>query len=108
MISAKEAKAVSDEAGLLEKVLLPKAEELVLNEAKLGNYSCHLYIDASDRTFPSVEPIYEKLIDALCSLGFTARVEFYGDSYVPKGLMDDYGNGPGYKSYGVYIGWLGV
>lgn len=53
----------------------------------------------------SVTPFQQRVIDALQKNGFSARMEIYGERYVPRGLADDDGNGPIYQNYALTIRW---
>ena len=40
------------------------------------------------------------------ALGYTVQwLESEGESYVPRGLADDAGDGPSYTNYGIQITW---
>lgn len=43
--------------------------------------------------------------NALEKLDYEVSIDTKGESYVPRGLSDDYGEGPKYEKYGMYISW---
>ena len=45
-------------------------------------------------------------MDKLKALGYVVTWQgAYGESYVPRGLADDDGNGPKHINYGMTVGW---
>lgn len=53
----------------------------------------------------TVTPFQQQVIDILQKNGFGAKMEIYGEGYVPRGLADDDGNGPIYKNYALTVRW---
>ena len=47
----------------------------------------------------------ELLKKLLQSHGYSVSYQEYGEAYVPRGLSDDYGDGPSYRNYGFVITW---
>ena len=54
---------------------------------------------------PTLKPLAVSVMSRLKVLGYSVEYCFYGDSYVPRGLADDDGNGPSYKNYGILVRW---
>ena len=58
-----------------------------------------------EHNLPELTPLEKKVLEELGKLGYTHHYMFYGDSYVPRGLADDDGNGTSYKNYGIMVKW---
>ena len=54
---------------------------------------------------PVLKPLSVSVMSRLKVLGYSVEYCFYGESYVPRGLADDDGNGPSYKNYGIVVTW---
>lgn len=54
---------------------------------------------------PVLKPLTVSVVSRLRVLGYSVEYCFYGESYVPRGLADDDGNGPSYKNYGILVRW---
>lgn len=50
-------------------------------------------------------PLQSAVIKEFIKLGYGAKMEIYGDKYVPRGLADDDGHGPEHQNYSLTIRW---
>ena len=109
MISAQEAKLIYDNSGVeVQEFLDQKIEHAVKIAAGLGKryYIYHLGSIAPYMRIHQEDHRVEMLAaEELKKLGYHVSIGTYGDSYVPRGLSDDEGNGPDHKNYGITIGW---
>ena len=107
MITTKEAKALYDESGAEAKALLKTFEPKIIEAAKSGKKWVIVFID-SHPTYETPYPTatQQRAIKMLEEFGYVSRwVAQDGAAYIPRGLMDDYGNGPMHVNYGIHIGW---
>ena len=107
MLDAKGARKFVYEYNLVEKVLIPEVLQEVEKAARKGETSTKVYIGSQEAHLViEVSEYTKRIIDRLDSLGFESGVNYYGSSYVPRGLEDDYDrSGPIYKNYGILISW---
>ncbi len=109
MITAKEAKQLYDESGAEVALYLKSNVEFeVTNAAKSGKRHVEILIGTTgpyEYVDQKITPLEKAVITKLKELGYTAKIENYGDKYVPRGLADDDGNGPSHRNYGFIIGW---
>lgn len=108
MITAAEAKALYDDSGVeVAKYLQYKIEPEVKAAATSGKRTVFHYVGSCDMfTYPRPDPLQNRIIEKLRELGFTVQwLDSDGESYVPRGLADDDGNGPSYTNYGIQIAW---
>ena len=108
MISATEAKALYDASGKeVENWINCKVKTQVESAAKSGNRFVYIYIDAIESYMPVPNPsdLEQAVINKLISLGYVVKPMKYGDTYVPRALLDDDGDGPLYVNYGLCVGW---
>ena len=107
MLDAKGARKLVYEYNLVEKVLIPKVLQEVEKAARKGETSVEVYIGSQEAHLViEVSEDTKRIIDRLDSLGFQSGVNYYGSSYIPRGLADDYDrSGPIYKNYGILISW---
>jgi hypothetical protein len=109
MITAKEAKQLYDQSEQeVADYLSHHVEGYVRSAAESGKRQVQIHIDTTgpfEYLDQKITPFEKAVIDKLKTLGYTAKIENYGDSYVPRGLADDDGNGPSHRNYGFIIGW---
>ncbi len=109
MITAKEARQVYDESGAeVNNFLKYKVEIHIVSAAKSGKREVVIHIGTTgpfEYVDQKITPLEWAILDKLKELGYTAKIENYGDSYVPRGLADDDGDGPSHRNYGIHIGW---
>jgi hypothetical protein len=109
MITAKQAKQFYDDSGYeVEQFLTYSVETEVMNAAKGGKRQVQIHIGTTgpfEYVDQKITPLEKAIIAKLKELGYTAKIENYGDSYVPRGLADDDGNGLTHRNYGFIIGW---
>lgn len=108
MITAAEAKTLYDQSGVeVDKYLHYKIEPEVKAAATSGKRTVFHFIGSRDVfTHPRPDPLQTRIIEKLRELGYTVQwVETEGESYVPRGLADDDGNGPSHTNYGIVITW---
>ena len=108
MITAAEAKTLYDQSGVeVDKYLHYKIEPEVKAAATSGNRTVFHFIGSRDVfTHPRPDPLQTRIIEKLRALGYTVQwLDSEGESYVPRGLADDDGNGPSYTNYGIRITW---
>lgn len=107
MITAKEALELYNQSGTEVKLFLDKN---VLDQVKLaamsGKKNCFINCGSHiANKAPIPIHLYISVMQELQKLGYAVRFMNYGDSYVPRGMADDAGNGPLYVNYGISIGW---
>mgnify|MGYP003329660684 CR=1 FL=1 len=61
-------------------------------------------LGAVDNPKESLRKIHKGVMAKLQTLGYTTRIDLYGDYYVPRGLQNDDGGGPEHCNYGMIIG----
>lgn len=109
MISAKEAKILYDKSGqLVENYLKHYVEQEIINSANSGRRTVTIFLDTIENYKPLslvITPLNYAVCERLKELGYNADITKFGDSYVPKGLADDNGDGPVYTNYGIVITW---
>ena len=108
MISASEAKALYDDSGAeVDEYLRYKIEPEVKAAATQGARKVFHYLGSRNVfTHPQPDPLHLHIIEKLRELGYAALwMDSEGESYVPRGLADDNGNGPQYQNYGILISW---
>jgi hypothetical protein len=109
MITAKEAKELYDQSGQeVEDFLTHSVEQRVKKAAEGGKRQ--VFIDmGSVKQFEylqsTVTPLQQAVAVKLKTLGYRADIKLDGESYVPRGLADDNGNGPTIQNYGIQISW---
>lgn len=109
MITAKEARQIYDESGAeVNNFLKYKVEIHIVSAAKSGKREVVIHIGTTgpyEYVDQKITPLEWAILDKLKELGYTAKIENYGDSYVPRGLADDDGDGPSHRNYGFMISW---
>ena len=109
MITAAQAKNLYDESGVevdsyLNKTIAPEIEKA----AKAGKRSVFVHV-GSEPPYGSTKtlqaPLHTSTMMELTELGYKASWVAEGGPYVPRGLADDYGEGPAYINVGIYISW---
>jgi hypothetical protein len=109
MISAKEAKELCEKSEVaLDKFLNSTIKNAIIEAANKGNLTTNIYIGSCpshNSIDKEITCFYGLVIEKLIKLGYTASIDYYGGKYVPKGLQDNYGDGPEYRNYGFIISW---
>lgn len=108
MISATEAKALYDASGKdVENWINCKVRTQVESSAKSGNRFVYIHIDSIESYAPLPNPtsLEQAVMSKLISLGYVVKLTKYGDTYIPRGLSDDNGDGPTHINYGLCVGW---
>lgn len=113
MITAHEAKKLSESSDDKINSILSKLEEGILKVASTGNreLACYQYVEwesyevGSCYREPETTPIQAKIIARLKELGYGAKMAWNGKTYVPPGQADDYGNGPEHQNYVLVVNW---
>jgi hypothetical protein len=109
MLTAKEAKQLYDKSGAeVDQFLKHNVEKEVVKAANGGKRQ--VFIDmGSVKQFEylhhTITPLQQAVADKLKELGYRVEIKLDGESYVPRGLADDNGNGPTIQNYGIQIGW---
>ena len=83
--------------------ILKQIEEAAMEE----KMELFVLIDTVEYNMP-IPPLSNEMKfvkDSLEKLGYEISIDTKGESYVPRGLSDDYGEGPKYENYGMYISW---
>ena len=109
MITAEQAKKLYDESGVevdnyLNKTIAPEIEKA----AKAGKRNVFIDVGAGPhyRTIKALQaPLHTSTMMKLTGLGYKVIWGTDGDPYVPRGLADDYGEGPAYINVGIHISW---
>ena len=108
MISASEAKTLYDDSGMeVDKYLQYKIEPEVKAAATQGVRKVFHHLGTRNvYTYPLPDPLHLRIIEKLRELGYAALwMDSEGESYVPRGLADDDGDGPLCQDYGILISW---
>lgn len=110
MITAGELRKVVETSQRQVDETLAKIEPKLVEAAEAGEreYACYREVpwDAkSSYCAPEPTRLQQKLVDALKSFGYSAKVEMHGDAYVPRGLADDDGNGPMHQNHVLVVRW---
>ena len=106
MISAKDARVLYDQSGAEAEKFLTQIEPLIVEAANTGKCNIFFHL-GSEETSRAIKPtpLQSQVMDKLHALGY--RVQFFrqGETYVPRGLADDDGNGPMHSNFGFAIHW---
>jgi hypothetical protein len=104
MITAEEAKRLYDQSGAEINDFLQRVVEPEIKKAATGGKrNCCIHLGSSDTWIsPKYKPVELLAVTELLKLGYVARTENYGESYVPKALEDE---GTKYRNYGIMISW---
>lgn len=109
MINAKEAKALYDKSGQeVADYLKSTVEKEVTRAATAGKRKVFIGLgttEYSSEVPDKITPVHRGVIETLKVLGYVVSIAQDGESYVPRGLQDDDGNGPWHTNYGFHIGW---
>lgn len=109
MINAKEAKLLYDSSSaMVESYLTRSIEPAIKNAAQEGELKVVIHIDSLESSTylnQVVTQLHKSTVERLLDLGYTAKIGYYGDTYIPRGLINDDGDGPTYQRYGLIIGW---
>jgi hypothetical protein len=106
MLSAKEAlELYNNSLYTLQKYLDENFHSGIRQAAMDGKRRDFHNMGAEEHNLPELTPLEKKVLEELGKLGYTHHYMFYGDSYVPRGLADDDGNGTSYKNYGIVVKW---
>jgi hypothetical protein len=109
MITAKEAKELYDKSGQeVTDYLKHTVEKEVVKAAEGGKRQTIIFLSSKgmfDNLDQLITPLQRAVVDKLQELGYRAGIRLYGDSYIPRGLADDNGNGPKHQNYGIHISW---
>jgi len=107
MIDAKQAKQLYDESGVeVQTFLTHTVEKKVKDAAESGKRFVFICLGA-EPVYHNVQPdnIQKAAMEELKKLGYKVVFQRDGESYVPRGLADDDGNGPSHTNYGIQISW---
>lgn len=109
MITAKEAKELYDKSGQdVEDYLKNNVEDKIINAANNGKRYVFIQINCIEnwkQLSSVITPLHNAVCARLKELGYNTNIQTNGESYVPKGLADDDGNGPKHTNYGIMITW---
>lgn len=110
MISAAEARQLTQQNSAKRKLMLDKVSEAIRNEALQGKSSCHIFVSGLQDAQPSyisVKPSADHLwiTQQLEAVGFKVGFGPEGSPYVPRGLADDDGKGPAYQNWTLEVFW---
>jgi hypothetical protein len=109
MINAKEAEALYDKSGhAIDNYIKLKVEPVVIKAANDGNRTVFIHVCATEFEFEmrvKITSVHLGVVEKLNELGYVVSIGQDGDSYVPRGLADDDGDGPAYTNYGFHISW---
>ena len=109
MITAEQAKKLYDESGVavdsyLNRTIAPEIEKA----AKAGKRSVFIHV-GSEPPYGSTKtlqaPLHTSAMMKLTGLGYKVIWALMVTPYVPRGLADDYGEGPAYTNVGIHISW---
>lgn len=111
MITAREARLLSEESDSKINFILSELEKEILKEAIKGSreYKCYKHVEwgAHKKRYnnPETTPVQSKLVERLADLGYQAKMCWDGDGYVPRGLANDDGGGDMHQNYVLIISW---
>jgi hypothetical protein len=109
MINAKEAKALYDKSGQeVADYLKHTVEPAVTRAATAGERYVFILVGSTQFEFEmrvKITSVHQGAVAALKELDYVVSIARHGESYVPRGLADDDGDGPLYTNYGFHIGW---
>ncbi len=109
MINAKEAKELYDQCGQeVTDYLKHTVEKEVVKAAEGGKRQVTIFLNAKrpfDHLCDVIKPLEKSVVDKLNELGYSAKINLYGDCYVPSALTGLNGDGPYYQNYGIQISW---
>ena len=107
MLSAKEAREIVENSDVEVLKSLKMFDEQIRYAAAQGKREYFYRMGAVEMFLgmTALKPLTVSVIAKLEALGYGVKYTFYGDSYVPRGLADDDGNGPEYTNYGIIVGW---
>jgi hypothetical protein len=105
-ITAAQARDITHKSLGLALSQIKPIEQLIKAAAENGESSVVYHIGAvrMGQGIPE-NPITTNTVRILRNAGFHADLRCETQSYVPKGLQDDSGNGPAHVNYGIYISW---
>jgi len=110
MITREQAKEKADSVGKVPDFIAKQIEQLIWKAAEEGKYEVFLYItdlwkgfDVYDCVSPT--KLQKNVIKFLTGdpYNFTATFTSYGETYVPRGLANDDGDGPTYANWGILV-----
>jgi len=112
MITAQEARALSEASDAHLERYLALIDKEIRSHAEKGDrvYECYvedLWVSKETYVHPSPDPLQQRVINALkmAPTFFGAEWRKSGDTYVPRGLANDDGEGPSYQNYCIHIRW---
>lgn len=109
MITAKEARQLLETSNVkVEEFLTKEVEPKIIDASTNGKNSVYINVDARpiNDYRPIVLPeVQNRVMQEMIKLGYSVRVTNYGDMYIPRGLMNDDGDGPEHQNYGLEIRW---
>lgn len=110
MITQLEARELYDLTGKeVVEFLDNKVDPEVRRSAAAGARFTHIHLGTKGpfEDLDNIVPVmYKKAVLKLKDLGYrSARIELYGESYVPRGMADNHGDGPIHTNYGIYVAW---
>ena len=109
MLTAIEAKQLYDESGVeIDNYLKFNIEPKVVLAAKSGHREVTVHIDSMDlfcHLDQVIKPLEKAVVEKLQGLKYIVKISLYGEKYVPRGLINEHGNGPVHQNYGFLISW---
>ena len=112
MITAAEAKALAEASDAHLEKYLTLIEREIKPRAEKGDrvYECYVAdLWECQETYKHPEPnaLQQRVINALKAFPncYGVRWAASGDAYVPRGLADDFGEGPMYQNVCIHIRW---
>jgi hypothetical protein len=111
MITREQAKEKADSVGKVPDFVKKQLDDRISTAAENGDYQVFLYIPdlwQSVNVYQNpVEPtaLQKNVIKFLTEApnNFTISFTQDGDSYIPRGLADDIGDGPSYVTWGILV-----
>ena len=108
-MQANEARALTDNSDAkANEILETQIFKNIKEYAEKGKSQYIYYVDSCEisAAMPAQTVTQKMITDKLKALGYWAEWSEYGDSYIPRGLADNYdGSGPAYMNYGIIIRW---
>ena len=115
-VSAKQARSLVEESDQYVDKFIRSIDNLILTASKDGKNSIRVdelhgvefYCCKPTTSFATTHkssPLLILIVQHYKKQGFSASVEVFGDTYVPKGLANDMGEGEPYQSTSLCITW---
>ena len=110
-ITAEQARYLVDESDAGIDYILKDIDKNIRDAARKGervlvSYALHAWLSRPlTDLFVKPNDVQLKVMKFLRKYNYSVEFNTHGDSYVPKGLADDFGMGPKYINWCIHIRW---